>query len=667
MRTLSSTLLAAQRSESRTPYVRVEARNDPLGVVNLVWERLYSGNEAEGRHALALAGDGSMLRGRVSDAGDNRKVYRQRVTSPGSGSDFSQWTYLDVYNVKNCAACALGSEVCLAWVKSSGEINLIKSSDNGATWGAMEYPGYAPSGSVSGMSAAYRPDGDLFLFFCDGSDLYLIRRLSGCWQTRIAWSKTTGALSGAAVVYNGDWQLLVSGLDTVGNACLWSLIYGDGCEVTAGSWGPLNVVQSSPAGSGYTFGPVYLDKPDYLRACCNEAYSGNAAYNRPLHLHAIPATVFMDNLWTEPKAFNLLNNYGQDMAHNASYAWLACNNGVWRAATGLTSLDLSEYVTALLHEAGLENGRAEIELQNGDGRYTTPGSGALGTLYNGGRIDISPGYRTAAGQEYSAGLSFILQGYEHISTGGKAALVLYAADGWDELRGWTARYPLRWNANVDEKSAKGILAFILGRAGLKLSVVSESNLIGSYYPDFTIQAGENGAAAVNRLLSYVPDQIFIEGGLACLVYPQATDSAVYAYGTGHSIKEGRYRQDSPAVNRVQVEGWDGGSGTPIAAETFDWTALEKSGDRLELLTDINLTTAGLARERGNTRLRKAQQAAAGGWISAAMNCGLQIMDALEITDSRTGLTAVRRRASGYTWSYRPAKGKYQQKIILGAV
>ena len=36
---------------------------------------------------------------------------------------------------------------------------------------------------------------------------------SGQWQTKAAWDKTTGALSGVAAVYDGDWNLLVTGRD----------------------------------------------------------------------------------------------------------------------------------------------------------------------------------------------------------------------------------------------------------------------------------------------------------------------------------------------------------------------------------------------------------------------------------------------------------------------
>ena len=144
MRTLSPSLLTAQQKANRKPYLKLEARNNLCGSVNLRWERLYSGTEADSIHAAAVPADGSLIRLRVTPAGDNRKLYRQRVTDPGPASDFSQWTYLNVYGVMAVASCALNSEVSLFWVKSNGEISRIKSTDNGTTWSVHDYPGYAP-------------------------------------------------------------------------------------------------------------------------------------------------------------------------------------------------------------------------------------------------------------------------------------------------------------------------------------------------------------------------------------------------------------------------------------------------------------------------------------------------------------------------------------------
>ena len=154
MRSLTSTLAASQKASGRIPAVSVRARNLSCGAVNLAWTRLYTGAEPDGPHALTLPADGSLIRLRVSPESDNRKLYRQRVSGPGPASDFSQWTYLNQYGVTAVAACSLGAEVSLFWVKESGEIDYLKSVNNGASWGSVEYPGRTvprPLSAVCGL------------------------------------------------------------------------------------------------------------------------------------------------------------------------------------------------------------------------------------------------------------------------------------------------------------------------------------------------------------------------------------------------------------------------------------------------------------------------------------------------------------------------------------
>ena len=79
MRTLSSTLSAAQKMATATPYIKVEAKNKIAGVVRYDWTRHYTGSEDDYFHALTMPGDGSLIRARITLPADSRKLYRQRV------------------------------------------------------------------------------------------------------------------------------------------------------------------------------------------------------------------------------------------------------------------------------------------------------------------------------------------------------------------------------------------------------------------------------------------------------------------------------------------------------------------------------------------------------------------------------------------------------------
>jgi len=74
MRSLSSTLLAAQKEAAAVPYVKLEASNRIMGVVRYAWQRLYTGGEEDYYHALTMPGDGSMVRVRITPPSDSRKL-----------------------------------------------------------------------------------------------------------------------------------------------------------------------------------------------------------------------------------------------------------------------------------------------------------------------------------------------------------------------------------------------------------------------------------------------------------------------------------------------------------------------------------------------------------------------------------------------------------------
>jgi hypothetical protein len=134
-----------------------------------------------------------------------------------------------------------------------------------------------------------------------------------------------------------------------------------------------------------------------------------------------------------------------------------------------------------------------------------------------------------------------LESCEHVSVGGKASLVLHAIDGWRRLAAWQVRHQFRWNKSSDDLAVADLLAFVLGKAGIRMVVNSQSSVATGYYPDFTINPERRGDEIVRRLLSFVPDVLFVEGDLAYLENPQASNGSVYSHGGAYAICEGNYR------------------------------------------------------------------------------------------------------------------------------
>ncbi len=664
MRSLSSTLLTEQKKTATTPYIEVVASNKIAGVVRLDWERLYTGSEDDYFHAVTMPGDGSLIRARITLPGDSRKLYRQRVANPDENSDYSVWTYTNQFGCVVVAAASLGAEVSIFWINSSREIRRIKSTDNGASWGSPELIDYSPTTAIYGIAAAYKPNGDIALFFADQSTLYLKRLISSVWQTRENWDKTTGDLSGVACVYDSDWNLFVTGKDTAGNYKLWSLIYGDGGDVASGTWSALKEFASAPSGEGFEYHRAFMANPDVYRIFYVEKFTGDEAYARPFWSHSVPDTTFLSSLWREPVPFNLASDYGLAVCCDADYCWLSSPNGVWRAPLAIQSLDLTADVLSVRQEQGEDGSKLTVELNNSDGQYATPGESELEVLDIGCQLELSPGYVTPQGNEISSGQTYTLEAYEHTSSGGKATLILIARDAWGAIDGWRARHQFRWNKATTELSVKQILEFVLARVGLKLEVISQSAVITGYYPDFTVNPNARGETVIRKLLSFVPDVIFIEGSTAYLVNPLDTDASVYSYvtpqTTDHVIQEGRYRIDAWELNRIQVEG-DG-----VLADSFAWGEINNLHIvRFRQLYDKNLTTVTQAQERGEASLREAEIESADGVIKIPVNCGQQLYDVIDITDSRAGLSAEKKRVLGLVMVFNPAKSQYEHRLSLG--
>jgi hypothetical protein len=663
MRNLTSTLLVAQQEASHIPYVKVEARNKIAGVVRLDWERLYTGSEDDYFHDLTIPGDGSLIRVRSTPPADGRKLYRQRVVDPGPESDFGTWTYTNQYNCLVVAAASSGAEVSIFWVNISRELWHLKSTDYGASWGSPQIIDYSPTIDVNGLTAAYKPNGDLAVFLADRETLYVKKRVGDNWQSKTAWDKTTGDLSGVAAVYDSDWNLIVSGEDTDGNFKLWSLIYGDGGDVTLGTWSALKEFASAPSDGNFEYHRVFMDRPDVYRCFYVEKFTGAEAYNRPFWSHSIPGASFLDNLLREPVPFDVSSEYGMALAHYGDFCWLSTPSGVWRAELAEESIDLTADVLSLREEIETSRGRLTVELRNDNGDYSSMPS----PLEMGCQLEVSPGYVTSQGNEVSPGQAFALEACEYASSGGRASLFLYAPDGWGWINSWKARCQFRWNWTSSEMNVKQMLEFVLARTGLKLEVISQSSVITSYYPDFIIHPGNRGDIIIGKLLSFVPDVLFVEGNKAYLLNPLSSDDSVYSYGQNHPVFEGRYQQRAWELNRVQVEGYDPVSEELVVADSFSWSQIDSYYDRLVHLEDRNIDTVTRAEQRGEAYLREAELESANGTIRAPVNCGQQLYDVIDITDSRAGLDAEKKRVLGLTFIHNPHRGEYEQRLSLGEV
>jgi len=652
MRSLSAELLAAQKSASAVPYLKIAVRDYIGGVRRLAYTRHYTGAEPDGFHAAAMPADGSLIRARVTGG----RLYYQRVANPAPASNFSAWTDLEAAANADTALCADGSRVLLFWVDPNGTaLKVRESTDNGATLGTTVTVATA-AGAAAWLAADVKANGDAVLLYNVGATVYSVKRASGTWGAPAAWTNSVAGIAGLACYYQGDWNAAIAGTDAGGTAFVWTAVFGDGFAQAAGTWSALRELTRASAGSNVTFLAPFLSQPDTYRLTFVEKHTGSAAYNRPQHAHSIPGQDYAANLWREPVPFDLSTDYGQALAFSANAAWLSTPSGVWSASLTTPSLD----VTADVLEAQTDDrpfaGRARVVLRNDDGRYSALPS----PLKIGAEVRVSPGHMTTAGLQQSDGPAYWIERIERRTGGGEAAIVLSCHDAWSLLEAWRARRQYAWAAG--EKNAFGILQFLFARAGLDFSSLGGGVTANNLYPAFTVHPGESGLTATRRLLATLPDVVFVRGEFAFLTEPLVSEATDYAYGTDHRILSGRYDDGQAELNRAQV------FGNGVFGERFAWPGVQSDYDRLEQVHDRNLTAVAQAEARADALLRHATLEATDGEITTPVNCGQELYDVVEVTDPLAGLTAARRRVLGIALRYSTlGRAAYEQRITLGGM
>jgi len=673
MRSLHSALLAAQKSPSAKPYVRVEVVEKIGAAARFNWSRLYAGEEPDCHNDATMPGDGSLVRIRGGGG-----IYRQRTADPGPGSDFSQWYYWG-YTGSDVAICSQGAEVLAFWLQSSGWLRRRESSTYGETWEdpiQMNYIG--TSHSEYRVAACFKPGGDAIALYSSGTSLYRRRRINGIWEAAAAWTNSLGSITGIAVTHQGDWNVVVTGVDPAGITGVWTCVLGDSYTMPDDTWSTLNEITIASADSDTEFLAPSLEMPDVFRAFFVEQYNGTEAYSRPYWSHSLPNADFISNLWREPVPFNPCPErsegclYGVALTCHPSqgegYAWLCAPYGVWRAPISPAWVDVTDDLIEMRSEINPFSGRLELSLRNDDGRFNSiasPSAEGYAPIKLGSKLNLYLGYHTTEGAKSSLAPAFWIDGWEYVTRGGRSEFILYARDGWSLLERWRARRQFTWNPPTEggDSNIFQLLRFLFARSGLEFSSFSYSNAIFQY-PAFTIHPVESALYSVKRLLNMVPDVIMFVTDTAYLINPLSSDTTSYSYGPSaegdHKIIEGAYRQNARFPNRAQVYGDD------LMTEDWNWDEIEEVHDRLSQVRDINLDTTEKAHQRGQAILREAEMESLSGHILVPMNCGQDLYDAIGISSPQAGLDASKRRVLTLNHTWTPSTAKYTLKLSLGA-
>jgi len=160
------------------------------------------------------------------------------------------------------------------------------------------------------------------------------------------------------------------------------------------------------------------------------------------------------------------------------------------------------------------------------------------------------------------------------------------------------------------------------------------------------------------------------GGLKIIYVPG--HQVVIGYGTPtvlkyvyHVILDGRYRTESPDINRTFVIARDD-YGNPVWGEAHDTTESALVGQRLDFQQELAVPTTSQAEATANAILSKMRLTKARGIILIPPNCGQELFDTVELSDAGANQSAVKFRVVGIRFEYNPKQAKYQHRLILGA-
>jgi len=685
MRTLSATLLAAQKKADRLPYIEAKVYDYEVGIKRLSWTRLYTGSEPDNYHGIAFDGQGSMHRIRSGGSGT---LLRQKITGPGPSSDYSQWINIATDCAGPCAIAAYGAKVYIFYRTTGNVLWKYYSHDYGQTWDDAQLVAYA---DVLSLAACWWGSGDVVVCFALKANQLNGIVLDTSDQTTSQHTKEFhGAAThifldtyGIGATYNPFWpaiEIVLAGKESdspYNHYDLFRTQFSDSYNFLA-----LESFLMSPDGEDITYQypdchlPASAQSYETNRIVAVEKFTGTTAYTRPLTCHMVKGTYWSDTSFTEPKPFlDIAPTYGLRLQSTAGYWWMEGPDGVWRAPRPTDSpLDLTKDIVALSLQNVIASpdlsgrGNLVLELDNSKGQYASPGSGALASLRFRSEIVLKLGYKTTAGNETSEAGTYWIDSWEYSSKPNMSRFILNCLDGWGLMDRWTARYQMRWNKDeVNPRSVWQILYQLLARAGIKLTntpAKPQSSAINNFYPDFTVNPGTQGDSAIRRLLSFVPDKLVFRGQEAFTKNPLASESSCYSYGTDHVILSGKYTE-AVTVSRAQAIGRDSGDNR-ILEEALDWDLLQLAIDILEQDYDPNLQTATRAQERADAILRQMSLRAERGNLVIPTNVGQELLDVITVTDERCGISEENYRILAIQTDYDRRQGIYTQRLALCA-
>jgi len=649
MRSLSGTLLAAQKAASGAPYIRTVVSNAIRGLRHLVFTELYSSGDADTRHGAA-AGSTNLHRIRNDSTGATGNAQYQ--------TDATGWvTMSSAADVVHVAIAAIGARVFLFYNRGLG-LYWRESTNDGGTFSAEALIGTAVS-TLNALAVAYKnAGGDLAIFYVTTATVRRIRRTSGTFGAGAAWTQTANSINGLAACWNGDFLIALTGTETTTlRPTLWSLVLGDGFNYSVDLYTAFFIQAQAETDEPVTFQAPFVAVLEVVRITFVEKFTGSPAYTRTYWTAiALTAAYSPGNWeWLDPVPLNNATAYGYAVAKGGTpeKAIYSRPGQVLTAPTAAVTLDMSaDLVEAVIDERDGLTQRAELVFDNSNNQYAGPPAPIA--LHR--TLAIGIGYDAL----YSSPPAHTITGWQYRRTGGRSQFALQT----EGAAYWLALSKTRTSI-VETRKMTQIARAAAARAGLDFLLSGASSRATNFNLEWVVNPDQTQLDLLRALAEIMPDIYLISStGTLTLTEPLAGDSTDYTYGTDHAIYTSRFGTEPTAhVAEVAAAG--------VLGSAYDYTAMNNDKPIQDRRRSPHETAGSDADANATARLRKSVLARDMGELVTPPNCGLEIADVIAFTDAAVSPSQVKARVTGIKTTMRrtPSSGKatYEQHVKLGGV
>ena len=496
-----------------------------------------------------------------------------------------------------------------------------------------------------------------------------------------SWS-TTGTHSLAALLSSftglaadvdssGNYQLVVTGSRaTSGDAVVATAQLTSAFSL--GTWYPVSEADNS-SGIFWMRSPSIVVFNDTAMVTFLEREDDPVPYTRSYF--AIGQTgLSAAGYFSEPQPLEALTSHGACLTAypgDPAHWFYTTSDGVWSAYYDDADDELADVVVSLKARLSQDSASLSVVLQNADKSIdiASPAAIGSGTLAVGSTLALNAGYVGSAGAEYGSTWTFEVTRIRWKLTPKGYLVTVDAAGIWERARQMRSRQSVYTAGATGSRSA--YFARALARVGgARVRSAGSPNAPGAdwttdHSPDFSASPGQRWSDVAERFLRFAPEGLYYDGTDIYVRSVSTSDAAAVTYSNttmSYPVTELELIEEAPAVN------WSRVSSDDRYTDGYLYGHIARHGPRLEQLFEPDADSNTKAIEVANGAIARHRWGDRRGIARTPWHPGIQLLDVVNVADSRIGLAAADYRVLAHAIDYeRSPRARFDQLLELGAL